>query len=65
MEALNNKSELHHFIESASDEILQNFLRSLALRTDENLELREDLNRIVEFDGDIRMKVSELMVDYH
>lgn len=64
MEALDIKTELHHFIESASQETLQNFVRSLASRPGEDLELRLDLNRIVESNGDIRMKLGELMVDY-
>lgn len=65
METLYTKTELQHFIESASNETLQNFLKSLALRPGENPELRMDLNRIVENNGEIRMKLSELMVDYN
>lgn len=65
MEAIYIKTELHHFIETASDEILQNFLRSLASRPGEDLELRMDLDRIVESNGDLRIKLSELMVDYN
>lgn len=65
METLYNKTELHHFIETASDETLQNFLKSLASRPGEDLDLRIDLNRIVENNGEIRMKLSELMVDYN
>ncbi len=64
METIYIKSELHHFIEAASDETLHNFLRSLALRPGEDLELRMDLDRIVESNGEIRIKLSELMVDY-
>jgi len=64
MENIYIKTELHHFIESASDETLQNFLRSMNSRPGEDPELRLDLKRIVESNGDIRMKLSELMVDY-
>lgn len=64
METLYIKNELHLFIESASNEMLQNFLRSLASRTGEDPELQLDLNRILEADVDIRMKLSALMVDY-
>lgn len=65
MEALYIKTELHHFIESASDETLQNFLRSLASRPGEDQEMRLDLNRIVESNADLRIKLSGLMVDYN
>jgi len=65
METLYNKTELQHFIETASDETLQNFLKSLASRPGEDPDLRIDLNRIVETNGEIRIKLSELMVDYN
>ena len=64
MEAIYNKTELHHFIESASDEMLQNFLRSLASRAGEDPELQLDLDRILETNVDIRIKLNALMVDY-
>lgn len=65
MEALYTKTELHHFIESASDQTLQNFLISLASRPGEDPELRIDLERIVETNADIRIKLSALMVEYN
>lgn len=58
------KNELHLFIESASDETLQNFLRSLDSRCEEENHIRTDLNRIMESNSEIRIKLSELMVDY-
>ena len=65
MEALYIKTELQHFIETASDEILQNFLRSLASRPGEDVEMRLDLNRIIESNAGIRIKLSALMVNYN
>ncbi len=64
MEAVYIKTELHHFIESASDQMLRNFLRSLDSRPGEDHELRMDLIRIIETNGEIGMKLSEFMVDY-
>jgi len=65
METPHIKNELHLFIESASNETLQNFLRSLDSRSAEDDHIRTDLNRIMESNSDMRIKLSELMVDYN
>lgn len=64
MDTLNNKNELYHFIESASDETLQNFLISLKNGNPHETTLRSDLYRIMEHNNELRIKLSELMVDY-
>ena len=64
METLYIKNELHLFIESASNEMLQNFMSSLDSRTGEDDEIRNDLNRIMENHSDIKMKLSLLSENY-
>lgn len=64
METLYIKNELHLFIESASDEMLKNFMRTLESRTGENQEIRTDLNRLMEDHSDIRMKLNLLRAEF-
>lgn len=64
MDTLYLKNELYHFIESASDETLQNFMRSLESRSGENHQLQTDLNRIMETHSDIKIKLNLLMAEY-
>lgn len=64
METLYIKNELHLFIESASNEMLENFMSSLESRTGEDDEIRNDLNRIMENHSDIKMKLSLLSENY-
>ena len=64
METLYIKNELHLFIESASNEMLQNFMSSLESRTGEDHEIRNDLNRIMETHSEIKMKLSLISEDY-
>lgn len=64
METLYIKNELHLFIESASNEMLENFMSSLESRTGEDDEIRNDLNRIMENHSDIKMKLSLLGENY-